>query len=79
MTYIDMINRNRYIIFSGKFSSFTIIRGRLMSVLKYVVLFLFLQSASFIHSNTSVAQTSVSFQIFYDELSPYVQWMGFPD
>jgi hypothetical protein len=47
---------------------------------KLVILFLALAACSVIVPKQSIAQQSnVSFQIFYDELSPYGEWVDYPN
>ena len=44
-----------------------------------VLLMIMIATTAIIPQITSAQQTTVSFQLFYDELSPYGMWMDYPD
>jgi hypothetical protein len=46
--------------------------------IKIISLFLILNIGTWITSQKAYAQVSVSFQVFYDELSPYGYWVDYP-
>jgi len=45
----------------------------------FTVLFLLMTSCLIVPGKATAQQTSVSFQVFYDELSPYGQWINYSD
>jgi hypothetical protein len=47
--------------------------------IKIFVLFILMNSADALMPATVSAQTSVSFQVFYNDLSPYGNWVNYPD
>ncbi len=61
------------------FRSLTILPPQLKVVTKIFVLFIVLSSVTWIAPQKASAQVSVSFQIFYDNLSPYGYWVDNSD
>jgi hypothetical protein len=61
------------------FRSFTILPLQLKAGTKIFALFIVLASVTWIAPQKASAQVSASFQVFYDDLSPYGNWVDNPD
>ena len=61
------------------FRSLTLILPQMKAVNKIFVLFIVLSSITWIAPQKANAQVSVSFQVFYDNLSPYGNWIDNSD
>ncbi len=62
------------------FRSLTLIQTQLKAITKIFILFLILTSVIWITPQKAAAQGGiVSFQVFYDDLSPYGTWVDNPD
>jgi hypothetical protein len=61
------------------FLSLTSIPTKLKPVIKFFILFIALHAFIWIAPQKASAQVSISFQIFYDNLSPYGNWVDNSD
>ncbi|MGC1389534.1 MAG: DUF6600 domain-containing protein [Bacteroidales bacterium] len=49
------------------------------SIIKVSVLFLIIIASVIFTKQASAQQSNVSFQVFYDQLSPYGDWVNYPN
>jgi hypothetical protein len=61
------------------FLSLTSIPTKLRTVIKFFILFIALNAVTWIAPQKTSAQISISFQVFYDNLSPYGNWVNNSD
>jgi hypothetical protein len=61
------------------FLALTFIPKKLKAVIKFFILFITLNAATWIAPPKASAQVSISFQVFYDNLSPYGNWVDNSD